>query len=139
MGKGTKTIGINMKYPMARALEKRASSMGISVKGQPLTNDTRDSYAIKIIEFLSKNNINVSAYDPVVFDEDFEKIGIKRDYSLEESFVKKDLIIIQNNNPIFKRMDLNKLSELTNDNSIILDLWSLHPKINLIKSKYIGL
>lgn len=118
---------------------KKASILGISFKGQPLTNDTRDSYAIKIIEFLNKNNINVSAYDPVVFDEDFEKIGIKRDYSVQESFENKDLIIIQNNNPIFKRMDLNKLSELTSENSIILDLWSLHPQINLVKSKYIGL
>lgn len=30
MGKGTKTIGLNMKLPMARELEKRASSLGIS-------------------------------------------------------------------------------------------------------------
>tara|TARA_A100001015_G_C14689611_1_gene593929 strand:+ start:275 stop:748 length:474 start_codon:yes stop_codon:yes gene_type:complete len=30
MGKGTKIIGINMKLPMARELEKRASSLGIS-------------------------------------------------------------------------------------------------------------
>ena len=118
---------------------KKASILGISFKGQPLTNDTRDSYAITIIEFLRKNNINISAYDPVVFDEDFQKIGVKRDYSIEESFTDKDLIIIQNNNPIFKRMDLNKLSQLSKDKSIILDLWSLHPQINLTNSKYIGL
>ena len=30
---------------------KKASILGISFKGQPLTNDTRDSYAITIIEF----------------------------------------------------------------------------------------
>jgi hypothetical protein len=30
MGKGTKTIGINMKYSMARELERRASGLGIS-------------------------------------------------------------------------------------------------------------
>ena len=88
---------------------------------------------------MRKNNINISAYDPVVFDEDFQKIGVKRDYSIEESFTDKDLIIIQNNNPIFKRMDLNKLSQLSKDKSIILDLWSLHPQINLTNSKYIGL
>lgn len=30
IGKGTKTIGINMKLEMAKALESRAASMGLS-------------------------------------------------------------------------------------------------------------
>jgi hypothetical protein len=54
-------------------------------------------------------------------------------------FLNKDLIIIQNNNEIFKRMNINKLSSLLNKNAIILDLWSLHKNIEINNSKYIGI
>ena len=67
----------------------------------------------------------------MVYQEDFEKLNLIRDNTLEQAFSNKDLIIIQNNNEIFKRMDLIKLSNLSNINSIILDLWTLHQNITL--------
>lgn len=118
---------------------KSASILGISFKGTPPTNDIRDSYAIKIINFLNSKKIKVSGYDPMVYQEDFEKLNLIRDNTLEQAFSNKDLIIIQNNNEIFKRMDLIKLSNLSNTNSIIVDLWTLHQNITLTNSKYIGL
>lgn len=118
---------------------KDASILGLSFKGTPPTNDIRDSYALTLIKFLKSNKITVSAYDPLVFDEDFKNNDIKRNDTLENAFKNKDLIIIQNNNQIFKRMDINKLSGLSNKNSIILDLWSLHENLQLNNSKYIGI
>ena len=75
----------------------------------------------------------------MVFEEDFKNLNIKRDKTLEEAFKSKDLIIIQNNNEIFQRMNINKLSGLTNNGSIILDLWSMFNEVNIVKSKYISL
>ena len=118
---------------------KNVSILGLSFKGTPPTNDIRDSYALTLIKFLKSKNILVSAYDPLVFNEDFKKHGIERNNTLEDAFLNKDLIIVQNNNQIFKRMDLNKLSSLANKNSIILDLWSLHENLKLKNSKYIGI
>lgn len=118
---------------------KSACILGLSFKGTPPTNDIRDSYALKILDFLRSKNINTSAYDPMVFEEDFKKLNLLRDKTLEEAFEKKDLIIIQNNNEIFQRMNINKLSSLTNQDSIILDLWSMFNEMNILKSKYIGL
>ena len=118
---------------------KSVSILGLSFKGTPPTNDLRDSYALKLIDFLKSNLIKVSAYDPLVFNEDFKKHGIERNNTLEDAFTNKDLIIIQNNNQIFKRMDLNKLSILANKNSTILDLWSLHENLKLTNATYIGI
>ncbi len=118
---------------------KNAAILGLSFKGSPPTSDIRDSYALEILSYLRKNNIDVSAFDPLVFDEDFLKHKIKRETTLESAFTEKDLIIIQNNNEIFKRMDLIKLSSLLNKNSIIIDLWSLHKNIEIKNSEYIAL
>ena len=118
---------------------KDVSILGLSFKGTPPTNDIRDSYALTLIKFLKSKNISVSAYDPLVFNEDFKKEGIKRNNTLEDAFLNKDLIIVQNNNQIFKRMDINRLSSLANKNSFILDLWSLHENLKLTNSTYIGI
>tara|TARA_Y100000766_G_C18917304_1_gene613011 strand:- start:12864 stop:14141 length:1278 start_codon:yes stop_codon:yes gene_type:complete len=119
--------------------KKNACILGLSFKGCPPTSDTRDSYAIKIFEFLNKNKIAVSAYDPMVFDEDFKKIGIERENSLEDAFNKKDLIIIQNNNYIFKRMNIKKLINKCSKDVTIIDLWSLHIDKTFNETKYIAL
>ena len=118
---------------------KHVSILGLSFKGSPPTNDIRDSYALTLIKFLNSKNISVSAYDPLVFNEDFKSQGIERNNTLEDAFLNKDLIIVQNNNQIFKRMDINRLSSLANKNSIILDLWSLHENLKLTNSRYIGI
>jgi len=118
---------------------QNVSILGLSFKGTPPTNDIRDSYALTLSKFLKSKKIFVSAYDPLVFNEDFENHGIERNNTLEDAFKNKDLIIIQNNNQIFKRMDINKLSQLSNKNSVILDLWSLHENLELKNSKYIGI
>jgi UDP-glucose 6-dehydrogenase len=118
---------------------KHVSILGLSFKGTPPTNDIRDSYALTLIKFLKSKNISVSAYDPLVFNEDFKKQGIERNNTLEDAFLNKDIIIVQNNNQIFKRMDINRLSSLANKNSIILDLWSLHENLKLTNSRYIGI
>jgi UDP-N-acetyl-D-mannosaminuronic acid dehydrogenase len=118
---------------------KSVSILGLSFKGTPPTNDIRDSYALTLIDFLKSKSIEVSSYDPLVFDEDFKSIKLKRDNTLEDAFLNKDLIIIQNNNEIFKRMNINKLSNLLNKDAIILDLWSLHTNIEINNSKYIGI
>ena len=118
---------------------KTVSILGLSFKGTPPTNDIRDSYALTLIKFLRSKHILVSAYDPLVFNEDFKKHDIERNDTLEAAFLNKDLIIVQNNNQIFKRMDLNKLSSLANKSSTILDLWSLHENLKLTNSTYIGI
>ena len=36
-------------------------------------------------------------------------------------------------------MNIDRLSALTNNGSIILDLWSMFNEVNVVKSKYISL
>lgn len=103
---------------------------GISFKGTPPTSDTRDSLAIQMVKFLKQKNITVSGYDPVVFQEDFEKLEIPRFFTIEEAIDKNDLIIIQNNNSIFSQIDFNRL--VVNRKKTIIDFWSVVPDSNNI-------
>ena len=107
---------------------KNACIIGIAFKGVPGTSDVRDSMALSLIKFLRKKDINVSGFDPLVFEEDFKNNNIKRINSLEKVFSSHELIIVQNNNEIFSDIDL---SEYKIDKCItIIDFWSVIPKIN---------
>ena len=57
---------------------KSVSILGLSFKGTPPTNDIRDSYALTLIDFLKSKSIEVSSYDPLVFDEDFKSIKLTK-------------------------------------------------------------
>tara|TARA_Y200000002_G_scaffold53837_1_gene39324 strand:- start:5189 stop:6433 length:1245 start_codon:yes stop_codon:yes gene_type:complete len=105
---------------------KNACILGIAFKGVPGTSDVRDSMALSLIKFLREKDINVSGFDPLVFEEDFEKYNIKKIDSLEKVFSSHDLIIVQNNNQIFSDINLN---EYRIDKSLtIVDFWSIIPK-----------
>jgi nucleotide sugar dehydrogenase len=108
---------------------KNACVLGIAFKGNPGTSDVRDSMALSLNKSLKDKGINVSGFDPLVFDEDFEKNNIKRINSYKNVFESHDLIIVQNNNPMFSKIDLTKYDI---DRPItIVDFWSVIPKKNL--------
>ena len=116
------------------------SILGIAFKGIPLTSDTRDSYAFKIIEKLNKNKLirNIYCFDSKVYKEDFESNKLNRKNSLEECFV-DDFIIIQNNQDIFKNLDFERLTKNKKTKTIIFDLWALSEFKSTDSIKYISL
>ena len=102
--------------------------LGIAFKGIPGTSDVRDSMALSLSKSLREKGINVSGFDPMVFEDDFANNNIKRISSLENVFKLHDLIIVQNNNQIFSSINLSnyKLNKMIT----IVDFWSVIPKIN---------
>jgi hypothetical protein len=101
--------------------------LGLAFKGSPPTSDMRDSLSIQIAKDLRCKNVEVYGYDPLVYNEDFEKNEIKKVESYESIFATFDLVIVQNNNPAFARHDWSRLS--INPNGItIIDFWSIIPK-----------
>jgi nucleotide sugar dehydrogenase len=103
--------------------------LGVAFKGHPSTGDVRDSYALRIADYLKKqDNVELSAYDNVVKEQDFIDNGLNRELTLEAAFRGKDFIIIQNNHEIFKRINVYSMIQLMNDNGLVFDLWSIHPE-----------
>jgi UDP-N-acetyl-D-mannosaminuronate dehydrogenase len=101
----------------------------VAFKGHPSTGDVRDSYALRIADYLKQqDNVELSAYDNVVKEQDFIDNGLNRELTLEAAFRDKDFIIIQNNHEVFKRINVYSMIQLMNDNGLVFDLWSIHPE-----------
>ena len=76
---------------MQRRFKKidKVSLLGFAFKGNPPTDDTRDSMSIKFYNEVKKKfpSSNISIFDPLVKEEDFIKFKFKKK-SINESFKK---------------------------------------------------
>lgn len=106
---------------------KRIGLLGLAFKGDPPTDDIRDSISLKFHNQVKKffPDTKVVIYDKLVKKNDFKKYKIKRTKTLEGCFLNSDLVLILNNHQIFKKMKLSVLSNKMNDSGIIYDCWNL--------------
>ena len=83
----------------------------------------------------------MKAYDNNVNKKDFDLLGIKKINTIEKSFENSDFVIILNNNPSFKKMNISALSRLMKSNGLIYDYWGNFDKTSIKlnnKVKYIS-
>jgi UDP-N-acetyl-D-mannosaminuronic acid dehydrogenase len=105
----------------------KISILGLAFKGRPETNDLRGTMAKPVIEALRSRipNARIGAFDPVVEDIDFTRLGVQRYGRLEDAFDGSTLVIVQNNHPIFADMNVAHLAEMTRPPALIYDYWNL--------------
>jgi UDP-N-acetyl-D-mannosaminuronic acid dehydrogenase len=98
---------------------------GIAFKGRPITNDTRGSVAKIIVKEINRTfpKSNIFGFDPAVTNLNIAELNIKPVKNFNKSINKMDLIIILNNNPIFKKLQLNKFRKYKKL-ILIYDFWS---------------
>lgn len=111
----------------------KISLLGFAFKGNPPTDDTRDSMSIKFYNEVKKKFplSNISIFDPLVKTEDFKKYRFKKSKNLNESFKNANLIIILNNHNLFKKLNLLEKSKLMKSKGVIYDCWNLFNKKKL--------
>ena len=110
----------------------KISLLGFAFKGNPPTDDTRDSMSIKFYNEVKKFPLsNISIFDPLVKTEDFKKYRFKKSKNLNESFKNANLIIILNNHNLFKKLNLLEKSKLMKSKGVIYDCWNLFNKKKL--------
>lgn len=117
--------------------------LGAAFKGQPATNDIRNTPAAPIIESLNEFG-RVATYDPHVEDEKIELLGATPvdtgDRGLKSLFDDRtyDLLVIANDNPIFKDLDLSYAYKRMADDPVIVDGWGLydHKTVHRIGFEY---
>lgn len=99
---------------------------GIAFKGRPATNDTRNTPTKPIVDGLNERG-TVYAYDPHVDAEDISELGAHPvdAESLEEALQGEtyDLLVVANNNPGFKNLDLSFAVDRMSDDPILVDGW----------------
>ncbi|MFX1394600.1 MAG: nucleotide sugar dehydrogenase [Promethearchaeota archaeon] len=107
--------------------------IGFAFKGVPETSDMRNSCTLDIIELLRKNNFrNIHGFDPVVDGNDIEDLGVKL-CSYEEGFVNTDIVIIMNNHPLYRQLDIVSLLEKANKNCLFIDSWAIFKPKEILK------
>ncbi|WP_240008194.1 nucleotide sugar dehydrogenase [Pseudaquidulcibacter saccharophilus] len=99
---------------------------GLAFKGRPETSDLRGTLAIPIIDEIKRilPNVEIFGYDPACSNEEISSLGITPCGNLEDVFKDSSVLLFQNNNPAFEKLNLNSLSRLMRQNGIIYDLWS---------------
>lgn len=130
-------------YQIKNKLKKRfkkitkISFLGFAFKGNPPTDDVRDSMSIKFYREANKKfpSSYISIYDSLVKKEDYEKYKLNKCNKLIDSFKNANAVIILNNHKTFKNLDLKKKSKLMKKNGIIYDCWNLFEKKKLILNK----
>ncbi|MEM6415775.1 MAG: nucleotide sugar dehydrogenase [Pseudomonadota bacterium] len=111
---------------LARA-PKRLVILGLAFKGRPETTDLRGTVARPLFDVLSKTfpQAEVIAWDPIVSPHDaLNSIGVKMAADLPSAFSDADAVVIQNNHPVFARMDFPRFTESMSKGGIIYDLWA---------------
>lgn len=101
--------------------ESKVIIMGATYKEN--SPDTRNTKIPDIYNYLIKNGINTSIYDPIAHKESFEK---KYGIELITEIDRYDLIILAVPHSIFKEIDINTIKK--DDSSIIFDLKGFYPK-----------
>ncbi len=104
---------------------KEIAILGLAFKGNPPTSDIRFSPTIDLINILkSKNNTNLYGHDFVVSADDINNTGAKSIKEITECFRDKQCVVIANNHPSYKNINIPELVKLMHKPAMVLDCWS---------------
>ena len=104
--------------------------LGIAFKGQPDTDDVRDSPALSLIDyFKNEHGVNrIYGHDFIVPPHELQKAGVEP-CSLEDGFKDADCVIFMNNHRSYYDLDIETLTALLNKPAVFIDVWHIfNPK-----------
>jgi len=121
----------------------KISIIGITFKGNPDTNDIRNSTALDIIKLISNKfpNLKIYIFDKFVEDDVIKSLGCTPIKNIEKGFLNFKIIVIHGNNEYIKKINIKKLTKKMPLNSSIFDIWdsfSNKKKLFFNNIKYIG-
>jgi len=111
----------------------RIRLLGLAFKGVPPTDDLRGTMALPIYRALAKAfpEATFEGYDPVVSAEDAKDFfGFDTLPDLKSAFAGADLVMVLNNHPEFREMDMAALATAMNRPGIVYDLWNMHDDVD---------
>lgn len=119
--------------------EAKVFIAGFAFKGQPETDDIRDSTTLWLLDALKGKVNKVYGYDAIVKKEELEKLNIEV-VSMEQGYENADLVMIMNNHKSFSGLNPKEIIEKMNDKSVFFDAWRLFDKKDFENDKvtYMG-
>jgi UDP-N-acetyl-D-mannosaminuronic acid dehydrogenase len=110
----------------------RIAVVGLAFKGVPATDDLRGTMAKPIIERLAAHfpNARFVGFDPVASATSCKAFfGIDMVSDVQAAFTGADLVVIANNHPLFRSLDLPAAVETMNRGGIVYDFWNLYDDV----------
>lgn len=98
---------------------------GFAFKGNPETDDMRNSTSLWFLDELKKYTNNIKGYDSVVKNKNLKKLGIVVVDDYKQGFNRVDCAVFLNNHKSYSNLDILSLSDTMNKPAIIFDSWHL--------------
>lgn len=105
----------------------RIAVLGFAFKGLPPTGDVRGSLVKDLLTDLHNKKLSdnpILGHDYLADYDDMKSLNVDVIENLEESLKGVDLIILQNNHPSYRKENWLKLSEIVDENCVIIDYWN---------------
>lgn len=103
----------------------KVTLLGMAFKGIPETDDLRGAPSIIMIDELIKRGYkNIFGQDYLISDEDIKKLKINP-ADIMESFNNTNIVIFMNNNPLYKKINLNQLIKRMSKPAYFVDSWNM--------------
>lgn len=121
---------INKNKSLYKTVNLKFGILGLAFKGQPETSDMRGSTVYELIRNIKENfpQSEFVGHDRLVEMSYFKDLEITKINDIKQVFFKSNIIIIHNNNKIYKKLDLIYISKKMKKNSIIYDFWNNYSK-----------
>jgi len=97
---------------------------GFAFKGWPITDDIRGTAVTPIVNFLRERSVELCGHDYIVRPEVVESFGVAY-ATVEDGFKDADAVILVNNHPDYRNIDIRGLVETMRKPALILDCWRI--------------
>lgn len=99
---------------------------GLAFKGRPATDDLRGTMARPIIAALRRRfpSARLRGYDPVVDTAGIRSLGLEPVGDPEAAFTGANLVVIQNNHPVFAGLAMADLAQHLARPGLVYDFWN---------------
>ena len=124
-----------------RLANKMVFIAGFAFKGQPETNDMRDSPTVTLVQLLKQENSSIVGYDPCVEDWKIKSLGIDYVRNLEDGIKDADIAIFMLNHKSFLELNASQLAGKIKPGGILFDGWGLfnQKEVESLGLKYRGI
>lgn len=106
--------------------------LGVAFKGNPETDDTRNTPAKPVIMKLKALGARVFAYDPIVQEDKFSELGVEK-VCLRDGFKDASCLIVMTNHRSFFQLDLDKYAKFMCRPACVVDCWHVFNREKVVK------
>lgn len=102
--------------------------LGVAFKGWPETGDIRGSQAVELVRALQEAEplMDVRSHDLITTLSDHEALGYDRRSSVEDAVDGAHVVVLGNDHPSYRSLDLASLVAKMATPAVVYDLWGLH-------------